>query len=140
MPDYAPANRFEGSSSSWMLKLGFVWGGELVSVLTSSILQMGFIWHITFVTNSASMLSLASLAGFLPLALFGIWAEYSGQSIRFVRSHHVVGVAVGTRRLLALRRCCGSSCMVCWSGRGDGCARRDHMGDSEHPACRSASR
>ena len=77
MPDYAPANRFEGSSSSWMLKLGFVWGGELVSVLTSSILQIGFIWHITFTTNSASMLSLASLVGFLPLALFGIWAEYS---------------------------------------------------------------
>lgn len=74
MPDHAPANRFEGSSSSWMLKLGFVWGGELVSVLTSSILQMGFIWHITFTTNSASMLSLASLAGFLPLALFGMFA------------------------------------------------------------------
>ena len=74
MPDNAPANRFEGSSSSWMLKLGFVWGGELVSVLTSSILQMGFIWHITLTTNSASMLSLASLAGFLPLALFGMFA------------------------------------------------------------------
>lgn len=74
MPDHAPANRFEGSSSSWMLKLGFVWGGELVSVLTSSILQMGFIWHITLTTNSASMLSLASLAGFLPLALFGMFA------------------------------------------------------------------
>ena len=72
MPDNAPANRFEGSSSSWML--GFVWGGELVSVLTSSILQMGFIWHITLTTNSASMLSLASLAGFLPLALFGMFA------------------------------------------------------------------
>lgn len=74
MPDHAPVNRFEGSSSSWMLKLGFVWGGELVSVLTSSILQMGFIWHITLTTNSASMLSLASLAGFLPLALFGMFA------------------------------------------------------------------
>ncbi|WP_291289498.1 MFS transporter [Enorma sp.] len=60
--------------TSWLMKLGFVWGGELVSVLTSSILQMGFIWHITFTTNSASMLSLASLAGFLPLALFGMFA------------------------------------------------------------------
>ena len=60
--------------ASWLMKLGFVWGGELVSVLTSSILQMGFIWHITLTTNSASMLSLASLAGFLPLALFGMVA------------------------------------------------------------------
>ena len=59
---------------SWKLKLACVWGGELVSVLTSSILQMGFVWHITLTTNSASMLSLASLAGFLPLALFGNFA------------------------------------------------------------------
>ena len=60
--------------SGWKLKLACVWGGELVSVLTSSILQMGFVWHITLTTNSASMLSLASLAGFLPLALFGTFA------------------------------------------------------------------
>lgn len=59
---------------SWKAKLACVWGGELVSVLTSSILQMGFVWHITLTTNSASMLSLASLAGFLPLALFGTFA------------------------------------------------------------------
>lgn len=59
---------------SWRLKLAFMWGGELVSVLTSSILQMGFVWHITYATGSASMLSLASLAGFLPLALFGTFA------------------------------------------------------------------
>lgn len=61
-------------SMSWVTKLAFVWGGELVSVLTSSILQMGFVWHITLTTNSTSMLSLASLAGFLPLALFGMFA------------------------------------------------------------------
>lgn len=59
---------------SWRLKLAFVWGGELVSVLTSSVLQMGFVWHITLTTGSASMLSLASLSGFLPLALFGTFA------------------------------------------------------------------
>lgn len=61
-------------STSWKFKLACVWGGELVSVLTSSILQMGLVWHITLTTNSASMLSLASLAGFLPLALFGTFA------------------------------------------------------------------
>lgn len=62
------------ANRSWQAKLACVWVGELVSVLTSSILQMGFIWHITLATNSASMLSLASLAGFLPLALFGTFA------------------------------------------------------------------
>ncbi|WP_246060705.1 MFS transporter [Enorma burkinafasonensis] len=67
-------DRSAGASRSWITKLAFVWGGELVSVLTSSILQMGFVWHITITTNSASMLSLASLAGFLPLALIGTFA------------------------------------------------------------------
>lgn len=60
-------------SNSWKLKLGLVWGGELISVLTSSIMQMGFIWHITLTTNSPSMLSLASLIAFLPFALFGMF-------------------------------------------------------------------
>lgn len=69
--DGAAPGTIPGPDGSWKLKLACVWGGELVSVLTSSILQMGFIWHITLATNSASMLSLASLMGFLPLALLG---------------------------------------------------------------------
>lgn len=69
--DGAAPGAMPGPDGSWKLKLACVWGGELVSVLTSSILQMGFIWHITLTTNSASMLSLASLMGFLPLALMG---------------------------------------------------------------------
>ena len=74
MAEYPKPISSGSALTSWLMKLGFVWGGELVSVLTSSILQMGFIWHITLTTNSASMLSLASLAGFLPLALFGMFA------------------------------------------------------------------
>ena len=60
-----------GGRHPWGPALALVWGGELVSVLTSSVLQMGFIWHITLSTDSAGMLSLASLAGFLPLAVVG---------------------------------------------------------------------
>ena len=45
-----------------------------MSTLTSSILQMGLIWHIALTTGSSSLLSLASLAGFLPIALFGVLA------------------------------------------------------------------
>ena len=60
----------------WKLKLACVWGGELVSVLTSSILQMGLVWHITLTTNSASMLSLAWRPGGRPRA--GGWARGGG--------------------------------------------------------------
>ena len=52
---------------SWQFKICFVWGGELVSTLTSLILQMGLIWHIALTTESSSLLSLASLAAFCRL-------------------------------------------------------------------------
>lgn len=58
----------------WKRRLVFVWGGEFASVLTSSILQMGLIWHITVSTGSASLLALCTLAAFLPMALFGAFA------------------------------------------------------------------
>ena len=56
-------------SRPWQLKLAVVWVGELFSMISSSVMGMGLIWHVTMTTGSASMLSLASLAGFLPLAL-----------------------------------------------------------------------
>lgn len=53
--------------ASWKRSLAIVWIGEFFSVLTSSILQMGLIWHVTLTTGSASALSFVSLAAFLPM-------------------------------------------------------------------------
>lgn len=61
-------------TASWRRPLAIVWVGEFFSVLTSSILQMGLIWHVTLTTNSASALSLVSLAAFLPTAVLGAFA------------------------------------------------------------------
>lgn len=43
-------------------------------MLTSSILQMALIWYLTARTGSALVLSLASMAGFLPSAILGMVA------------------------------------------------------------------
>lgn len=43
-------------------------------MLTSSVLQMALIWHLTTQSNSALILSIASLCGFLPSALIGLFA------------------------------------------------------------------
>ena len=43
-------------------------------MLTSSILQMALIWYLTAQTGSALVLSLASMAGFLPSAILGMVA------------------------------------------------------------------
>lgn len=61
--------------ASWKRSLVLVWLGEAFSVLTSSVLQMGLIWHVTLTTGSAGALSLVSLVGFLPMAVLGVFAE-----------------------------------------------------------------
>lgn len=58
----------------WKRNYAILWSGQAVSMLTSSILQMALIWHLTATTESALVLSMASLAGFLPNAVLGIVA------------------------------------------------------------------
>lgn len=55
-------------------KYGFrdtIWAGQAVSLITSAILQMAIIFYLTEKTGSAMVLSMASLVGFLPYAVFG---------------------------------------------------------------------
>lgn len=56
---------------SWRRKFFIIWSGQAVSLITSAILQMAFIYYLTQTTGSAMVLSLASLAGFLPYAVLG---------------------------------------------------------------------
>ena len=60
--------------NNWKLKFGVIWSGQAISFFTSSILQMALIWHLAIVTSSALVLSVASIAGFLPMALLGSFA------------------------------------------------------------------
>ena len=55
----------------WKLKFYTIWAGQAVSLITSAILQMAIIFYLTEKTGSAMVLSMASLVGFLPYAVFG---------------------------------------------------------------------
>jgi DHA3 family macrolide efflux protein-like MFS transporter len=57
--------------SNWKLKFFTIWAGQAVSLITSAILQMAIIFYLTEKTGSAMVLSMASLVGFLPYAVFG---------------------------------------------------------------------
>ncbi len=59
---------------NWKRNFYTLWIGQAVSVLTSSVLQMVLIWYLTAKTQSALVLSLASMAGFLPSAALGLFA------------------------------------------------------------------
>ncbi len=62
------------NKTNWKKDFYILWMGQAISVLTSSILQMAIIWHLTVITQSAFILSMASIAGFLPSAILGIAA------------------------------------------------------------------
>lgn len=56
---------------TWKRKFAVIWTGQTISIFTSSIIQMAIIWYLTDKTKSATILSLATLAGFLPQAVLG---------------------------------------------------------------------
>ena len=59
------------NNTNWKRTFYILWAGQAVSVLTSAVLQMALIWYLTAITQSAFILSMASLAGFLPSAVLG---------------------------------------------------------------------
>lgn len=60
-------------SQSWKSKFTILWSGQSVSLFTSSILQMAIVWYLTEKTGSAAVLSFATLIGYLPAAVLGMF-------------------------------------------------------------------
>ncbi|WP_409968260.1 MFS transporter [Bengtsoniella intestinalis] len=57
--------------SHWKANILTIWLGQSFSFLTSSVLQMAIIWHITQETGSAVMITYATLCGFMPQTILG---------------------------------------------------------------------
>ena len=55
----------------WKQDFFTIWIGQAISLISSAILQMAIIFYLTEKTGSAMVLSIASLVGFLPYAVFG---------------------------------------------------------------------
>ncbi len=60
-------------NKSWKRKYSVIWIGQTISLFTSAILQMSIVWYLTLKTNSAAVLSMATLIGYLPGALLGLF-------------------------------------------------------------------
>jgi MFS transporter, DHA3 family, macrolide efflux protein len=61
----------ETKSSQSMKPFFILWGGQSVSLLGSQLVQFALIWWLTQTTGSATVLAMASLAGFLPQVILG---------------------------------------------------------------------
>lgn len=55
----------------WKQKIALIWLGQSLSLLSSSILQMCLIWYLSWETGSATIVTWATLCGYLPQALLG---------------------------------------------------------------------
>jgi DHA3 family macrolide efflux protein-like MFS transporter len=58
-------------NNNWKKQFGIIYAGQAFSLLGSSAVQFSIIWWLTVETNSALMLSLSTIAAFLPFLLFG---------------------------------------------------------------------
>ncbi|MCR8842374.1 MFS transporter [Paenibacillus sp. SC116] len=56
---------------NWKRSFFTIWAGQAVSLITSAVVQMAIILHLTDTTGSAMVLSIATMVGFLPQAVLG---------------------------------------------------------------------
>ncbi|NLY46945.1 MAG: MFS transporter [Tissierella sp.] len=82
---------------NWKLKFFTIWAGQAVSLITSGVLQMAIIWYLTNKTGSAMVLSMATLVGFLPQAIFGtligVWVDRWSRKLVMIGADIVIGLS-----------------------------------------------
>ena len=59
---------------NWKKQFIILWTGQSISILTSAIIQMSLVWYLTSRTESAAIMSIGTLMGFIPRALIGPFA------------------------------------------------------------------
>lgn len=57
----------------WKTNFILIAAGQAVSMLTSSILQISVVWYLTQQTQSPTIVTLSTLAGYLPRAVLGLF-------------------------------------------------------------------
>ncbi len=58
---------------NWKIKFVLLGIGQAISMLTSSILQISIVWYLTQKTLSPTIVTLSTLAGYLPRAVLGFF-------------------------------------------------------------------
>lgn len=59
--------------SHWRKRFLWLAVGQAISILTSSIFQMAIVWYLTSETESAMVITFATLCGYLPQAILGLF-------------------------------------------------------------------
>jgi DHA3 family macrolide efflux protein-like MFS transporter len=82
--------------TDWKKKFAFIFSGQLFSILTTSMVQFSIIWHLTETTQSAVVLMIASLVGFLPQALLGpfigVWLDRWNRKLTMIAADGAIAL------------------------------------------------
>jgi len=82
---------------NWKRSFFTIWAGQAVSLITSAVLQMAIIWYLTDTTGSAMVLSMATMAGFLPQAILGtmigVWVDRWNRKLVMIGADLVIAAA-----------------------------------------------
>lgn len=82
---------------NWKRSFFTIWAGQAVSLITSAVLQMAMIWYLTDTTGSAMVLSMATMAGFLPQAILGtmigVWVDRWNRKLVMIGADLVIAAA-----------------------------------------------
>ncbi|WP_134684657.1 MFS transporter [Brevibacillus migulae] len=80
----------------WKKSFAIIFSGQIISILTSSMVQFSIIWHLTVTSGSAAVLMIAGLAAFLPQALLGpfvgVWLDRWNRKKTMIIADSVIAV------------------------------------------------
>ncbi|HOA24349.1 MAG TPA: MFS transporter [Aggregatilineales bacterium] len=86
-------HNFEG----WQRRVALFLSSQSLSLFGSALVQYAIIWHITLTTQSGAMLTIATLAAFLPqivISLFaGVWADRYSRKMLIMASDALTAVS-----------------------------------------------
>lgn len=91
---------------NWKRSFFTIWAGQAVSLITSAALQMALIWYLTDTTGSAMVLSIATMAGFLPQAILGavigVWVDRWNRKLVMIGADLFIAAAGAALAVVAL--------------------------------------
>lgn len=91
---------------NWKQKYFTIWAGQAISLLTSSVLQMAIILYLTEKTNSAFILAMATLVGFVPQAILGlfigVWIDRFSRKVVMIVADAYIALVGGGLAVVAM--------------------------------------
>lgn len=84
-------------SSRWVRNTTLFLAGQTVSLLGSSLVQYAILWHLTLQTRSGVVLTVSTVAGFLPQAIMsifgGVWADRYNRKMLLITADVTIALA-----------------------------------------------